>query len=190
MTRLPFALAACALLLTTTAACGGGGDEVSGSGGESPSASASESSGSAAGDAECTGETQELEGADGVTLTVPADWTVQSLGEGEDTRFTSADGDSLEGQLVVQANGQTIDEGVSDVERLNSATQKDSEEEIDLPGFDDARVLQFSGEETGSTGSFVVGVGGGVRAIAYVIAEGDPTDETATAFGCMLTMQR
>lgn len=175
-------------LLATMVACGSAGSE--GDADASPSASASEGAGEEASEATaCEGETQEVEGAQGVALTVPADWTVEVLGGGEDVRLAGPDGDTVEGQLVVQETGQTIDEGVSDAERLNSQSEKTADEEIELPGFDAARQLAFEGAATGSSNTTVVAVSGGLRVVAYAIVEDSP-DDLALAAGCMLTLRR
>lgn len=173
-------------LLATLAACGNSSSEPE----ADPPASASESASEGAGEATaCDGDTQEVEGARGVMLTVPADWTVEVLGGGEDVRLAGPDGDTVEGQLVVQETGQTIDEGVSDAERLNSQSEKTAEEEIELPGFDAARQLAFEGAATGSSNTTVVAVSGGLRVVAYAIVEDSP-DDLALATGCMLTLRR
>lgn len=190
--------------LASLSACGSettdeaGGSSASSSPSSSPSPSSSAAGGGsgagelgAAADGECGGgdiETQVVKAAQGVQLTVPADWRIQSAGGGADTRLFGPDEDALEGQMVVQDKDQSLDQAVKDVERLNSSSEKAGEQDLQLSGFESSKLLLFTGE--GYTNISVIAVGrDGVRALAYAIVEGAPEDE-ATVASCLSTLTR
>lgn len=188
--------------------CGGGPDDGDGKGAPaadpstsaSPSASPSSSdpgSGTAgepgeAADGSCGDggfETQEVRAADGVRLTVPATWRVRSREGGARVALAPPDLDAGSGGVLVQKSSQSIGEAVDEVlEQTRESAEQTSEQDLDLEGFDGARMATFSYDATGEPFLVeVVAVGGGRRVVALMTREGVP-DEQPVAESCLSTL--
>jgi hypothetical protein len=192
--------AAAAVALVTVvgvfAACGrepaeGGGEgTASGSPSASETAEPSASSGShepgSSADGECSGvETQEVKVADGVQVEVPADWSTPS--RGGSVRLFPPDRDKGDGFIVVEQKDQTLDEAMQDVEEFNSVARPTSEQELDLAGFEAAKMTTYEYED-GTFTVHVVAVGDGVRVNANMTRE--PATEQAVVESCLSTLTR
>lgn len=187
--------------VTVLAACGGGG----GSGAsESPSAAPSESSTppassspsgaqpGAGADGECGGgdlETQVVEATEGVSMTVPADWELESAKAGAATGLYPPPRDAGDGYLVVEAKGQTLDEAADEAfGSTEQAAEKTSEQELELTGFDGARMATFAYDD-GTFSVDLVAVSGELRVVANLTREGVP-DEQPVAESCLSSVAR
>lgn len=197
------ALAASALVAVAgpLAGCGGGGaDAGGGQASGSPSASDAAGEGSTAGsggpgshaDGECGGgdfETQVVKAADGVQMSAPADWKVRSHLDGADVRLYPPNRDDGDGLVVVEDKDQTLDEAVGDLEKLNAFSEKTSEQQISLDGFDEATMLTYADDD----GAFSVNVAAvardGLRVLAHVYRAEDP-EEQAASESCLSTLAR
>lgn len=191
------------VLLATLGACGDSGSSRESSGSapsasvpaqESPSESASAGAaepGSAA-DGKCGGgafETRTVELFQDARITVPSDWEVESFRAGLQNRFYPPDRDVGDGYLVIQPSTQTLPQAVDDVlEATRSAAETTSEQDLDLPGFDGARMVTFAyDDETFAVD--VVAVYQGFRLQANMTREGVP-EEQAVAESCLSTIAR
>lgn len=136
-------------------------------------------------------ETKEVEAADGVRLTVPASWRVESREGGARVALAPEDLDAGSGGVLVQKSSQSIDEAVDEVlEQTRESAEQTSEQDLDLDGFDGARMATFSYDASGSPFLVeVVAVGGGLRVVALMTREGVP-DEQPVAESCLSTLER
>ncbi|KQT93459.1 hypothetical protein ASG49_00025 [Marmoricola sp. Leaf446] len=190
------------LLLTALAACGQSADTSEPSGSPSPSASASPSgspSGSAgavepgaAADGKCGGgafETTTVDLFQDARITVPADWEVESFRAGLQNRFYPPDRDVGDGYLAIEPSTQTLDEAVDDVlEATRASARTTSEQELELPGFDGARMVTFAYDDS-TFAVNVVAVYRGFRLQANMTREGVP-EEQPVAESCLSSISR
>lgn len=194
--RTPAATVVLAALLV--AGCGaetGQGDDPTASESQSgsPSASASEDSGATGRgtDAECGGgelETRVLEAAEGVQLTVPAEWRSKSFGRGADVRLYGQDQDADDGQVVVDNEGKDFERAVAALEELNAYSEKTGERDLRLEGFEAARMLVYADDDA-FTVNVVAVTEDGLRAIAYWIQEDAPAQQPVIE-SCLSTLRR
>lgn len=196
------------VLLAMLAACGDSGSageesgsspsasaSPSGSPSESPSESASSGEVAEPGanaDATCGDgayETKVVEAAQGIRLTVPADWEVESFRAGFQNRLYPPDRDVGDGYLVISPSVQDLDAAADDVlKATRSAAETTSEQDLDLPGFDGARMETFAYDDETFAVS-VVAVYEGFRLQANMTREGVP-EEQAVAESCLSTISR
>lgn len=186
-------------LLASSTACGsssGGASPSSKDAGADASSSASPSSGSGAtADGRCGSgsfRTQVVRAAQGVRVTVPADWDVRSEKAGAAIRFYLPGGADGDGYLVVQRSKQTLAQVVADTQKSTRAeAEVESESRPSLSGFDAALATSFRyGDAPGTAFSVdVVAVGGGLRVLANMAGDRD-ADEQAAALSCLSSLSR
>lgn len=185
--------------------CGGasdrdeaGGSASGGSSSASPSSSASTSASGATGEAGAAADgmcgdgtfgTKEVEAADGVRLTVPTSWRVKSQEGGARVALAPEDLDAGSGGVLVQKSSQSIDQAVDEVlEQTRKSAEQTSEQDLDLQGFDGARMVTFSYDAAGNPFLVeVVAVGDGLRVVALMTREGVP-EEQPVAESCLSTL--
>lgn len=136
-------------------------------------------------------ETQEVLAAQGVGLTVPADWRVKRARAGEAIGLYPPDRAVGDGFVLVEEKGQTLDEAVDDVLGVTAeSAEQTSEQELDLEGFDRARLVTFAYDDSDAAYSVdVVAVSGGLRVAANMTRDGDPTEQ-ALVESCLSTLAR
>jgi hypothetical protein len=185
------------------AGCGSGTEE----GGEptetptesgSPSADGSATPGSGEpgsdADGECGGgevETTVVEAADGVRMTVPADWQVEVAAQGSQVGLYPPERDSGDGFLVIEETGQMLDEAVGDaLEFTAESAETTSEQDLELEGFDAARMLTFQYDDSDRTFSvdLVAVTDDGLRVVANMTRE--VADEQPLVESCLSTLSR
>jgi hypothetical protein len=186
----------------TLAACGG--ESAEGGGGssapEAPSASESTDAGEPSGsgeagshaDGECGGgefETQVVKAAKGVQLTVPADWKVKSHLKGADIRLYPPNRGDGDGLIVVEDKDQTLEEAMEDVEKLNSFSEKTSEQDISLDGFDAGRMTTYVDDDGAFSVNVAATAGDGLRVITHMFRAEDAAEQAA-AESCLSTLTR
>lgn len=202
--RVLAASAVVALASVSVSACGGGGSEAaedsaspepSRSSSPKPSSepSAAGAPGSAA-DGECGGgefKTKVVKAARGVQLTVPADWKVKSARAGAAVGLYPPDPDVGDGYVLVQTKDQTLDEAVDDALKVTADSAKTtSEQDLDLAGFDGARMVTFEYDDSDDTYAVdVVAVAGTQRVAVNMTRDGAP-EEQATVESCLSTLSR
>lgn len=189
--------------LASVSACGGTTEE-SGDSGASPSPSPPSPSSSATGgesgagqagsaaDGKCGGgelETKVVEAAQGIEVTVPGDWEVESFRAGFQNRLYPPDRDVGDGYLVIEPSVQTLDEAADEVLKgTRAAAETTSEQDLDLRGFDGARMVTFAyDDETFAVN--VVAVYQGFRLKANMTREGVP-EEQAVVESCLSSISR
>ena len=194
-----------ATVLLCLAACGSGGTSGSSSGPSSASSSPSAPSPSgatpadpggvapgASADGSCGGgafETKVVEASQGVSLTVPAAWEVQRAKAGAANGLYPPDRDAGDGYLVVQQKQQALDEAVDGtLASTAQAAKKTSEKDLDLEGFDGARLVTFTYED-GTFSVDVVAVADGLLVAANLTREGMPAEEPV-AESCLSSLSR
>ncbi len=204
--RRALSISAVALLAALTACGGGGSAGSSASPAESRSASApadespsdetppggSVAEPGASADAKCGSgsyETKVVEAAQDVQLTVPVDWEVESFRAGFQNRLYPPDRDVGDGYLVVQPWVRSLDEAADDALRsTRAAAETTSEQDLELPGFDGARMFTFAyDDETFAVD--VVAVYKGFRLLANMTREGVPKEQ-AVAESCFSSLSR
>lgn len=198
------AAASAGVLLATVTACGGSSDSSDPSGSTSPStprstaASPSESASAEAvepgdaADGKCGGgafETTTVDLFQDARITVPSDWQVESFRAGLQNRFYPPDRDAGDGYLVIEPSTQSLDEAVADVlEATRSSAETTSEQELELPGFDGARMVTFAYDDS-TFAVNVVAVYQGFRLQANMTREGVP-EEQPVAESCLSSISR
>lgn len=184
-------------LLASSTACGSsssGASPSSKDAGASPSASPSSGSGATA-DGRCGSgsfRTQVVRAAQGVRVTVPADWDVRSEKAGAAIRFYLPGGADGDGYLVVQRSKQTLAQVVADTQKSTRAeAEVESESRPSLSGFDAALATSFRyGDAPGTAFSVnVVAVGDGLRVLANMAGDRN-ADERAAALSCLSSLSR
>jgi hypothetical protein len=145
-------------------------------------------------DGECGGgevETTVVEAADGVQLTAPADWQVEVAAQGSQVGLYPPERDSGDGFIVVEDTGQTLDEAVRDaLEFTADSAETTSEQDLDLEGFDGARLLTFEYDDSDRTFSvdLVAVTDDGLRVVANMTRE--VADEQPLVESCLSTLSR
>lgn len=194
-----------ATVLLCLAGCGDGGASGSSPGTSSGSASADASSSpdatpatpggadpGASADGRCGGgayATKVVEASQGVSLTVPADWEVQRAKAGAANGLYPPDRDAGDGYLVVQQKQRTLDEAVDEtLASTVQAARKTAEKDLELEGFDGARLVTFTYED-GTFSVDVVAVADGLLVAANLTREGVPADEPV-AESCLSSLSR
>ncbi len=145
-------------------------------------------------DGECGGgefETQVVKAAQKVDLTVPATWRLRSTPEKDQFAFLSPQRELGDGFLVVEEKSQTLQEALDDaLEFTAESATTTSEQDLDLPGFDAAKVVTFEYDDLEKTFAVdVVAVVDGVRVVASMTREG-VSDEQVVAESCLSTLSR
>jgi hypothetical protein len=145
-------------------------------------------------DGECGGkeiETTVVEAADGVQMTAPADWQVEVAGQGSQVGLYPPERDSGDGFIVIEDTGQTLDEAVQDaLEFTAESAETTSEQDLDLEGFDGARLLTFEYDDSDRTFSvdLVAVTDEGLRVVANMTRE--VADEQPLVESCLSTLSR
>jgi hypothetical protein len=176
------------LTLVLLAGCG----DESADGGEA--AEPQESGSSSGADGECGGgevQTQVVEAAEGVRLTAPAEWQVETAAQGAQVGLYPADPDAGDGFVVVEETGQTLDEAVEDTLAITAdSAEQTSEQDLELDGFDAARLLTFAYDDSDSTFSVnVVAVtDDGLRVVANMTRE--VAEEQPLVESCLSSLSR
>lgn len=166
------------------------------SGSSSPDDSAAPESGEPGSnaDGECGGgevETTVVEAADGVRMTAPADWQVEVAAQGSQVGLYPPQRDSGDGFIVVEQTGQTLDEAVDDaLEFTAGSAETTSEQDLELEGFDGARMLTFEYDDSDATFSvdLVAVTDDGLRVVANMTRE--VADERPLVESCLSTLAR
>ena len=181
------------LVLATLAACGGGSSDaaepsasLSETASESPSPTAEAVEPGTSADGKCGDgafETKTVDLFQDARITVPSDWEVESFRAGLQNRFYPPERDAGDGYLAIEPSTQTIDEAVGDVlEATRASAETTSEQEIQLPGFDAARMVTFAYDDT-TFAVNVVAVYEGFRLQANMTREGVPEEQAVAESG-------
>jgi hypothetical protein len=130
-----------------------------------------------------------VEAAQGVSLTVPADWEVQRAKAGAANGLYPPDRDAGDGYLVVQQKQRTLDQAVDEtLASTVQAAEKTSEKDLELEGFEGARLVTFTYED-GTFSVDVVAVADGLLVAANLTREDVPADEPV-AESCLSSLSR
>ncbi len=192
--RSSLALAAVCVTLTL-AGCGSADGEGSAAPSSSPTAQESGAAGDASADGRCGDgafDTQVVEAAEGVEVTVPADWQVRSAEQRTQFAFGLPGGDEAAGYLVVQPSEQSLEEALDEVlAATREATQTEAETDLDVPGMEAARLTtsRYDAELDDAFTVDVVAVGDGLRVVANLSAEED-ADLQAVVESCLSSLSR
>jgi hypothetical protein len=132
-----------------------------------------------------------VEAAEGVHLTVPAAWRTQGDDGAEQIALLPPDRRAGDGFLVVQDEGQSLDEAVDEaLEFTRESASTTSEQDLDLAGFEGARMVTFVYDDADQMFSvYVVAVSeDGLRVVANMTRE--DAEEQPLAESCLSTLSR
>ncbi len=182
-------------VLLVVAGCGSGsgaspdGEQPAAAGSSSAAGEPGEGADGTCGDG--AEQTQRVRAAQGVRVTVPADWEVQRAEGGAAVGLYPPDRDAGDGFVVVEQKDQTLDEAVADALGATAdSAEQTSEQDLDLDGFEAARLVTFAYDDSEEAYSVdLVAVSDGVRVSANLTRDGDPAEQ-AIAESCLSTLSR
>lgn len=125
--------------------------------------------------------------ARGVRLTVPRSWRVREAKGGAAVGLYPPNGGSGDGYVLVEASDQTIEQAVQEtLAATRDSAQTIFAADLDLAGFDDARVTTFAYDD-GAFSVDVTAVGKGVRVQANLTDDERPAEQ-AMALSCLSSL--
>lgn len=192
------------ILLATLTACGGSSEaEPSKAPSAPPSESASASPSSsetasavaepgASADGTCGDgdfETKRVRAADGVTMTVPAQWDTPEDTPGVGIRLYPPDQDAGDGYLILKKTRLSLERAAGQsLAATEDAAEKTSQAPLRLKGFDEARMVTFA-YDAETFAVYVVAKAGDLFVQANLTREGIP-EEQAVAESCFSTLAK